>query len=85
MGNGLLRDKLEVIQKEIEHISCNYSKHFCSMIVSNPQKYFASYPTQESLEQFANEDQAQNYLYYFSIKQFNNPISPGNTGNDLRR
>ena len=25
------------------------------------------------------------YLYYFSIKQFNNPISPGNTGNDPRR
>ena len=25
------------------------------------------------------------FLYYFSIKQFNNPISPGNTGNDLRR
>lgn len=23
--------------------------------------------------------------YYFSIKQFNNPISPGNTGNDPRR
>ena len=43
LGNGLLRDKLKVIQKEIEHISCNYSKHFCSMIVSNPQKYFASY------------------------------------------
>lgn len=74
MGNGLLRDKLEVIQKEIEHISCNYSKHFCSMIVSNPQKYFASYPTQESLEQFANEDQAQNYLDHYFTEVFPNEI-----------
>ena len=40
---------------------------------------------QQLAEDIATDAFVKAYLYYFSIKQFNNPISPGNTGNDLRR
>lgn len=69
IGNGLLWEKLHLLQNNLENISCDYTKQFCNLLVSTPKEYFHSYPTHEDLEALPDEASIKQYLEdYFSTK-----------------